>query len=105
MTKDKTLLSSFSPRKWGFVFEADNNKVKIIDIGIVFKFPSPTIGEVNLVDGLNHHLLSISQLCDKGNSVTFDSYGCRVIKSKCDQTIFATSRSGNIYTVNLNKIP
>lgn len=48
---------------------------------------------------------SISQLCGKGNNVTFDSSGCRVIKSKSNKTLFTSSRSGNTYTLNLNKIP
>lgn len=50
------------------------------------------------------YLLSISQLCNKVNNITFDSPRCMVIKTKYDQTIFTISRSENTYTVNLNKI-
>ena len=34
------------------------------------------IEKVLLVKGLKHNLLSISQLCDKGNKVTFNSNNC-----------------------------
>lgn len=58
-----------------------------------------------MIKGLKHNFLSISQLCDKGNNVTFDSSIYRVIKSKSNETIFSFSRSGNTYIVNLNKNP
>lgn len=62
------------------------------------------IGEVLLVKGLKHDLLSISQLCNKGNNVTFD-YSCfKIIKSKSNETLFISSRRGNTYIGNLNKI-
>lgn len=105
MTRDKTIFSSFSPRKGGFDSYGDNNKGKIIVISIIGKFPNPIIWEVPLVDGLKHNLLSINQLCDKGNSVTFDSSRCRVIKSNMTKPFFTRSTTENTYTMNLNKIP
>lgn len=82
MTRDESLFSSFTPRKGGFVSYDYTNKGKIIGIGTFGKFPNPTIGEVLLVDGLKYNLLSISLLCDKCNNVIFDSFRCKVIKSK-----------------------
>lgn len=61
--------------------------------------------EVLLVDGLNNNLLIISQSCEKGNNVTFDSSGFLVIKSKLNQTIFITQVGGNTYNMNLYKFP
>src|SRR4051812_5905982 len=63
------------------------------------------IGGVLLVDGLKHDLISINQLCDKDNFVTFSSSECRIFITKFDQTIFTSSRNRNTYIVNLNKIP
>lgn len=83
----------------------DNNKGKILDFETIGKFLNPTMGGVLLVKRLKHNLLSISQLYEKGNSVTFNSSGCRIIKSKSNETIFTSSRSGNTYTISLNKIP
>lgn len=87
MTDDKTLFSSIFLKKQGFVSYGDNYKGKNLDFGIVSKSPSPTIEEVLLVKGLKHTLLSISQLCDKGNNITFDSYCYMVIKSKLNKKI------------------
>lgn len=61
------------------------------------------IQEALLVKELKHNLFSISQLCDKGNSVRFDSSGCKVVKSKLNETLFTSSRSKNIYIMKLNK--
>lgn len=70
ITADECLLSSFIPGKGWFVFYSDNNKGKNTSIATIGKFPNFMIVEVLLVDGLEHNLLSISQLCDKGNNVT-----------------------------------
>lgn len=59
----------------------DNNRGKIIGFVTIGKSTNPRTVEVLLVKGVKHNLLSISQLCDKGNNVTFDSSGCRAIKS------------------------
>lgn len=104
MTWDKSLVSTFTLRKGGYVSYGDNDKEKIIGTGTVGIFYNPTIGEVILVVGLKYNILSISKLYDEGNNITFDSSRCMVIKSKSNQTLFTISRSRNIYTVNLNKI-
>ena len=35
-------------------------------------------GNVLFVDGLKHNLLSVNQMCDKGNEVVFRSNNCVV---------------------------
>lgn len=57
-----------------------------------------------MVEGLKHNLLIISQLCNKDNNVTFGFSGSRIVKYKSNDTFILRSRSGNTYTVNLNKI-
>ena len=105
MTGDKSNFSLLTPKKHGHVSYGDNNKGKIIGIGTIGKSPNTTIENVLLVEGLKHNLLSISQLCDKGNEVVFDSSKCRVINSFTKQTLFTGQRSGNTYIVNLNDLP
>lgn len=80
MTVDKSMLSSISYKKRGFISYGDNNKGRITGFDIIFKFPKPTIGDVVLVYGLKHYLLSISQLCDKDNNMTFDLFRFRFLK-------------------------
>lgn len=82
MTGDESLLSPFSHKNGGFVSYGDNNKGMILDIGIVGKSLNRMNGEVFLVERLEHNLLCMSQLCEKGNSVTFDSSRFMDIKSK-----------------------
>ena len=49
---------------------------KIISVGKIGKSLSHSISNVYLVDGLQHNLLSVSQLCARGNYVgfSFDQY-------------------------------
>ncbi|KAL8099481.1 hypothetical protein AgCh_031929 [Apium graveolens] len=60
------------------------------------------IEEVALVDGLKHNLLSISQLCDKGNSVTFNSEACVVTNKRSNKMVLTGVRKGNVYLADFN---
>ena len=54
------------------------------------------------MDGLKHNLLSVSQLCDKGNSVTIN-YEARVVTNKKDNKVVLTRvRKGNVYLADFN---
>ena len=78
----------------------DNNKGKIIGIGKVGKEPFPTIDNVYLVDGLQHNLISVSQLCDMDYDVRFESSHCTVLKD--DKIAFVGFKHANIFIVNLH---
>ncbi|VFQ72920.1 unnamed protein product [Cuscuta campestris] len=78
MTGDASKFLQIKPAKGGNVVFGDNSKGKIIGVGSVGKSDFSSIDNVLLVKGLKHNLLSISQLCDKGNRVTFDSKSCTV---------------------------
>ena len=56
------------------------------------------------VDGLKHNLLSISQLCDMGNKVTFYPKNCFISSLDEDKVIFSGERVDNVYVIDLNKI-
>ena len=67
--------------------------------------PSTSIENVLLVNGLKHSLLSVSQLCDKGFWVLFDSHNY-FIESKHDKKIkYVGHRTNNVYMINLDKTP
>ena len=57
-----------------------------------------------LVGGLKHNLLSISQLCDKGHKVIFESMCCQVINVKTNKLVFIGHRQGNVYVVYLDNM-
>jgi len=71
MTGHIQLLSSVQNKKGGTVTFRDNNKRKVIDIGMVGNISKPLIENVHLVS-LKHNLLSISQLCDKRYKIIFE---------------------------------
>ena len=64
---------------------------------------------VNYVPELKHNLLSISQICDRGNSVHFTKKGCHVLKPGIvipeDWFLMTAERKGNAYVIDMNKKP
>ena len=73
MTGDRTKFCMLTKTESGQITFGGNTKGKIIVTGKVSKNPSSCIDDVMLIEGLAYNLLSISQLCDKGCRVTFDS--------------------------------
>ncbi|XP_059654894.1 uncharacterized protein LOC132301673 [Cornus florida] len=67
MIGDGSKFNSLQQFDGGNVIFGDNQRAKIVGIGIVSKSKElPEIQEVLLVEGLKHNLLSVSQLCDSG---------------------------------------
>ena len=62
---------------------------------------STTIENVLYVEGLKHSLLSISQLCDKGYKVNFNSKGCTISSDSSGKVLFTGKRVNNIYLLNI----
>ena len=103
MIRDASKFTHISPKNSGHVTYGDNNKGKILRIGKIGMNPSTSIENVLLVDGLKHSLLSVSQLCDKGFLVSFDSHNC-FIENKHDKNIKHIGyRTNNVYMINLDK--
>ena len=68
----------------GTITLGDKGKCNIIGVGKIGNNISNLINDVYLVDGLKFNLLSISQLCDKGNKVTFDKENVKFVRSKLE---------------------
>ena len=85
----------------GKVTFGGNNKGKIMGHGTIGKESSNSIENVLLVEGLNYNLLSISQLCDKGNKVIFETAKCEVIDAKTNEVKFEGQRLNNLYIIDL----
>jgi len=104
MTGDLSLLKNFTRKNGGRVTVGDNTKGKILGVGDVGNGTSPLIENVFLVDNLKHNLLSISQLCDKGYRVIFESSKC-LIENVCNnEVVFFGDRSENVYTIDIEKL-
>ena len=74
----------------------DIAKCNILAIGKVAFDSSNSIDDVLLVDGLKYILLSISQLCNKGNQVIFDKDKCDVKCIKSSKVIITDPRCDDI---------
>jgi hypothetical protein len=56
---------------------------------------------VLLVEDMKHNLLSVSQMCDQGHKVTFDSKNCEIRKEGSGKLAATAKRtSSNIYVLN-----
>lgn len=104
MTGDISLFIDFVPKKKGFVTYGDNNKETILGKGSVGNSSSTTISYVMLVDGLEHNLLGISQLCDKGFKVTFTNTCCLFEHNEKKNCVFKELRVNNTYMLNLDDV-
>ena len=96
MTGDSTLLTEFKERAGPSITFRDDSKGYTVGYGLISK-DNFIIEEVALVDGLKHNLLSISQLYDKGNSVTFNSEACVVTNKRINKVVLTGVRKGNMY--------
>ncbi|XP_021714891.1 uncharacterized protein LOC110682855 [Chenopodium quinoa] len=105
MTGDESRFLSLTAFPGGTVTFGDNKKGNIVAIGKVGRSSSHAIDNVFLVEGLKHSLLSISQFCDKGNSVSFSSEKCKIINNNTGKLVLEGTRKGNTYTVDLNTVP
>ncbi|XP_052478386.1 uncharacterized protein LOC105775394 [Gossypium raimondii] len=79
MTGEESYFMELMPKNGGKATFGDNSKGLIEDIGSIDINSSILIKSVLYVNGLKHNLLSISQLCDKGFKVIFESNGCKVV--------------------------
>ncbi|KAF1866172.1 hypothetical protein Lal_00031476 [Lupinus albus] len=104
MTGDRSNFLDLSLEGKGYVTYGDNNKGKILGTGTVGNSSQTQIENVLYVEGLEHNLLSISQLCDKGNRVSFDSDCCIIRDILSNNVKFVGHRINNIYMVNLDDV-
>ncbi|KAL4324324.1 hypothetical protein GQ457_11G019910 [Hibiscus cannabinus] len=104
MIGDKSRFLEFKSKSGGVVTFGDNSKGNIEGIGSIGNHSSILIDDVLYVNGLKHNLLSISQLCDKGFNVFFESNGCKIINIETNQVVLVGHRIGNIYMVHLDDI-
>ncbi|KAK1385355.1 hypothetical protein POM88_023090 [Heracleum sosnowskyi] len=101
MTGDSTLLIEFLEKAGPRITFGDDNKGFTKGYGLISK-DNVIIDQVALVDGLKHNLLSISQLCDKGFSVSFNQGACVVSSKENNNVVLTGYRKGNVYIADFN---
>ena len=88
MTSDESLFQELNKNKSGNVSFGKNSKGVIRGIGTIGNNSYTQIKNVLLVENLKYNLLSISQLCDKGYKICFESNACHVINSITNKIIY-----------------
>ena len=81
MTGDRDKFLTLRNERNGLVSFGNDNSTKIIGEGTVrIGNNNEKAQNVLLVEDLKHNLLSVSQMCDQGHKVTFDSQKCEIRK-------------------------
>jgi hypothetical protein len=81
MTGDRDMFLTLRKERDGPVSFGNDDSTKIIGKYIVIIGNKNTKEEnVLLVEDMKHNLLSVSQMCDQGHKVTFDSQKCEIRK-------------------------
>ncbi|XP_050222454.1 uncharacterized protein LOC126672541 [Mercurialis annua] len=104
MTGHISNFTQLEHKKLGNVTFGDDGKGQVVGIGKIGNSSSPSIENVWLVNGLEHNLLSVSQLCDKGYNVNFDSKACYVIQPMDNTVIFKGNQRQNTYIIDLDTL-
>ncbi|KAJ0622952.1 putative RNA-directed DNA polymerase [Helianthus annuus] len=108
MTRDLSQLVNVKEFNGGYVSFAGGESGRITLKGTV-RNGVLSFENVNYVPELKHNLLSISQICDRGNSIHFTKKGCHVLKPGIvipeDWFLMSAERRGNAYVIDMNKKP
>ena len=102
MTRNKEKFINLTVKDGGKVIFGGKQKGKIIGQGKVSEDLSCSVDDVLLVEGLNYNLLSISQLCDKGHRVIFESNKYKIIDILSNEVKFTSQRINDVYIIDLN---
>ena len=101
MTGDKRSFLSLKNIKGGNVAFGNGKSGEIQGIGKVGSMDTHAIENVYCVNGLQHNLLSVSQICDKGNNVLFTEKKCRVTNSVTGNLVLLGKRHKNVYKAKI----
>jgi hypothetical protein len=102
MTGDKDKFLTLKKERDGSVSFGNDNSSKIIGRGTVKIGNKEAKSEnVLLVEDMKHNLLSVSQMCDQGHKLVFDSEKCEIRKACSSKLVATTARTPrNIYVLN-----
>ena len=81
MIGDRDMFLTLRKERDGSVSFGDDDSAKIIRKGtIIIGNMNTKVENVLLVEDMKHNILSVSQMCDQGHKVTFDSQKCEIRK-------------------------
>jgi hypothetical protein len=102
MTGDREKFLTLREERDGPVFFGNDDSSKIIGKGTVgIGNKNEKTKNVLLVEDMKHNPLSVSQMCDQGHKVTFDSKKCEIRKEVSGKLVATAARtSSNIYVLS-----
>ncbi|GKE48858.1 putative ribonuclease H-like domain-containing protein, partial [Tanacetum coccineum] len=109
MTDNKAYLSDYEDFNRGFVaFGSDPKRGKITGKGKI-RTANLDFDDVYFVDELKFNLFSVSQMCDKKNSVLFTEIECLILSPSFklldeSQVILKAPRKNDVYSLDLKNI-
>ncbi|GJW33842.1 putative ribonuclease H-like domain-containing protein [Tanacetum coccineum] len=109
MTGNKAYLSDYEDYNGGFVaFGSDPKRGKITGKGKI-RTANLDFDDIYFVDELKFNLFSVSQMCDKKNSVLFTETECLILSSSFklldeSQVVLRVPRKDDVYILDLKNI-
>jgi hypothetical protein len=102
MTGDKHGFLTLIKERDGSVSFENNDSGKIIGKGtIIIGNKNTKEKNVLLVEYMKHNLVNVSQMCDQGHKITFDSQKCKIRKEGSKKLIATTAITlSNIYVLS-----
>jgi hypothetical protein len=102
MTSDRDMFLTLIKEIYGSGSFKNDDSTKIIRKGTIRIGNKNTKAKnVLLIEDMKHNLLSVSQMCDQGHKVTFDSQKCEIRKEGSGKLIAtAVGTSSNIYVLS-----
>ncbi|XP_075101603.1 putative mitochondrial protein AtMg00300 [Nicotiana tabacum] len=88
----------------GSVSFGNGKKGYILGVGKIRKTLTYSIGNVYYVNGLKYSMLSVSQICDKGNKVEFLSKFCMVTNLVTGEIVLVAKRFKSIYVADFESL-
>ncbi|XP_070055099.1 uncharacterized protein [Nicotiana tomentosiformis] len=104
ITRSKDQFLSLEDVKGGNVSFGNGKKGEIIGVGKVGKDDSHSIENVYLIDDLKYSLISVSQLCDRGNLLAFTSTKYFVINLVSDKIVLQGKREHDDEVIGLGNL-
>ncbi|XP_060210690.1 uncharacterized protein LOC132637646 [Lycium barbarum] len=100
MIGEKDHFLSLKAFQSGSVSFENSKKVHILGVEKVERTIAHAIENAYFVNGLKYSLVSVSQICDRGNEVKFLSCSCTVTSLKTGEVVLVAKRFKNVYVID-----
>ena len=100
MTGNQDYLDKLQCVKGGKVTFGDGGQGKICGVEVTERADLPRLINVYFVDGLKANLITVSQFCDEGLEVIFNSKECRAVDAKGNLVLCGVRSGNNCYMWN-----